>query len=90
MSTIPIAIPAIGPGPREDDLDVVANPATPLVGDDVAAATLPVLVPVVNAVGEEAKEELEVADGAMVELMTSSILAESQLKSWRRSTRVEK
>jgi hypothetical protein len=54
-------------------LDVVADPATPLVGDDVAAATISVLVPVVNAVGEEAEEELEVADGAIVELMTSSI-----------------
>lgn len=63
-----MAIPAIAPGARDDDLESTAELVTPWVGDDVEEAMFPVLVAVLDVVGEE----VEVADGATDELITSA------------------
>jgi hypothetical protein len=63
-----MAIPAIAPGARDDDLESTTEFVTPWVGDDVAEEMFPALVAVPDAVGEE----VEVADGAMDELTTSA------------------
>lgn len=61
-----MAIPAIAPGARDDDLDSVTEPVTPCVGEDVAEVITPAVVPVLDALGAE------VVDGATDELITSS------------------